>query len=286
MVRVVRYLIPLFVLCLLAGCSTVPVAEDVSQNQANEIVAVLSEQGIAANADKETGSRGKYVVSVRRELYHEAIEFLHAKGLPSPQEPTFAETVASKGFLPNSRDIEALRVDRALAAELEEVIKSHPSVKTVKVVVRRAFPGDGSISVASIVERRMGALIESATITDLIKGAVPGIAADKVTVTLVDELPKIAVDKSSGVENRKGITVYIPLSPFLGFFRVAEGDLQALSIAVLVGMLVVGAVGAFLGYWYGYLHQSQVLMEPLFPEMTKPVRQIGQAQETGEEDGK
>lgn len=272
--RQVQYLLRrlgVLLLLLCVGCAEVPIAEDVNQSQATEIVAVLIEHGIAAESAKTAGGHGKYSVHVKRELYPHAITILHERGLPSPQEPSFAETIASKGFLPNSREIESLRVDRAMAAEIEEALRQHPGVSGVKVVVRRATAADGiKAGVSVIIQEKEGFSVNKEDVVQVVVKAVPGIAAEDVFVSSVKGAPINRVTGVEGALQSEGRTIKVPLSPFLGFWNVPESDLPGLSLTLLVGILVIGGLGAFLGYWFGYLQQARQLYEQSLPEIPRP----------------
>ncbi|MCB0332783.1 MAG: hypothetical protein KDD55_04740, partial [Bdellovibrionales bacterium] len=99
-------------LCL-SGCGDVPVARGITQSQANEIVAVLSHHGIYAFADKQVGVGDSYDVEVKKSYYTRAVDLLHAKGLPAKTPERFSDLIAQKGIIPDSREVEALRLDHA-----------------------------------------------------------------------------------------------------------------------------------------------------------------------------
>lgn len=259
---------------LASGCTSVPVAEDINQTQATEIVAILTEHGIASEADRETGGRGKYSVTVKRESYPQAVTILHERGLPSPQEPTFSETIAAKGFLPNSREIESLRVDRAMAAEIEEALKVHPGVSGIKAVVRRSSISDAtSAGVSILVQEKLTATVDKNDVVQVVLKAVPGIKPENIYVSSIKENPVRPIASVEGAENKEGRVIKVPLSPFLGFWRVPNSDLPGLSLTLLVGILVIGSLGGFLGYWFGYLQQARQLYDQGLPELPRPVRQ-------------
>ena len=71
--------IPLvLVICFLTGCNSVPVAQDLNQHQATQIVAALNEKGISAVAARESGSKPKYSVTIRESNYSQAVSILAA----------------------------------------------------------------------------------------------------------------------------------------------------------------------------------------------------------------
>jgi len=91
----------------MSGCGTTPVADDVSQREANEIVALLSERGIPATLVKGRGSKSRYTVSVGTAKFAEAAAILSRLGLPSDKKASFQELTASSGIIPASREVEA-----------------------------------------------------------------------------------------------------------------------------------------------------------------------------------
>lgn len=259
----------------LSGCSTDPVAEDLSQMQATKIVATLSQAGIPAQAGHESGAKGRYAVSVKHQWYNEAVNIIHERGLSKPEEMSFAESIAARGFLPNSREIEALRIDRAQAAEIEELIRVLPPVQQVRVIVRRASVSEGgSPAVTVVVETKESSTIAPPDLQPIVLKAIPGVLPENVSISIVSGQAVLPVNKVDGVQSAEGRTMYIPLSPFLGYWRVADGDVSGLSLALLIVLLVIGAIGAFIGYWYGYLQQTRMIVDTSLPEIPRPYRQL------------
>ena len=134
----------LFCCGCLTGCGDVDLVSDVSQSKANQIVALLSQNGVEAMATRASGGRGRYTVDVDRSSYSRAVTLISEAGLPGEDEQSFSDLVTSHGMLPNSREIEALRVDRALGLELEEQLRAHPGVVAARVVVRMNFVKNNS----------------------------------------------------------------------------------------------------------------------------------------------
>lgn len=275
----VRRIICLLVLVMsgvyLSGCASDPVAEDLSQTQATTVVATLTQHGVPAQSSRDTGSRGRYSVTVRHQWYSEAVTILHEQGLPKQEEMTFADTIASHGFLPNSREIEALRIDRAHAAEIEEAIRINPAVQQVRAIVRHASLAEGGTAGVSVVaELKSGMSVNTEDLRSIIMKAIPGVGQDNVFVSTVSAQVVQPVKEVQGIDRKEGRTMYVPLSPFLEYWRVADGDVSGLSLALLVGFVVIGIIGGFLGYWYGYLQQTRVLPDSGLPDIPKVLRQL------------
>ena len=100
-----------FLLFFLAGCKSVTLVQDITQRRATQIVAALNERGISSNALKESGSGAKYRIEVRSEQYSQAIGILNEKGLLEETPASFEELTQAQGFLPSSREMEALRME-------------------------------------------------------------------------------------------------------------------------------------------------------------------------------
>ena len=268
-----RYSLCLAALIFFSGCTSQTIVEGISQSQATEIVAVFAEAGIAAKMQKQSGAQGGFTVSVRAEQYPQAMVFLHARNLPRREEPTFADTVAQKGFLPNSHDVESLRLDRARAAELEETLRVLPAVRDVRGIVRTTSGGPSSVSV--IIQKTFGAEFDTDSVVKIIQKAIPGVLSDAIQVTVVDT-PDIQIGSVQGAKLLKKITVSVPLVPFLGMFNVPEGEVSTLALTICVGLVIIAGLGAFLGYWFGYLQKTRAEldaeMEPKFDLKKLPRR--------------
>ena len=245
-------------LCLLTGCSSQNVAEGISQEQATEIVSLFAEAGIAGKVQKLSGAQSGYVVTVRSDQYTQAVVLLHAHNLPRREEPSFSESIAQKGFLPSSRDIEALRLDRARAAELEEALRVVPAVREIRAIVRT---GQATVpSVSLVIKHDEGATLDQPAIVNMVMKAVPGVPAESVQITLVQTFDR-TIKGVKGVKNEAGILVPLPMVPFLGVFHVPESEISLLSLTIFGGVILIAGLGAFLGYWYGFLQKTRVELD-------------------------
>lgn len=247
-----RALIVVVAVMLLAGCSGAPVARELNQYQANEIVALLSANGISAVADKESGGRGKYTVTVKSASYGQAVTLMMQNGLPSDPKLSFADLVEPQGFLPNSREVESLRLDRALAVEIEEMLMAHASIANAKTVVRyHLVKGIEQPGVSVIVKRRRDATVDAAQLSEIVRKVLPGILPENISL-MVAEDPENGLDRDAQIAaHNQGVVTRIPLVPFLFEWRVAEEDHRAIVVGLILILVVVGAAGLVTGYWYG-----------------------------------
>ena len=267
LLKVLKLTLLLSLCGLLFACQDIDVAHDLSQRQANEIIAVLSEQGIAAHATRATGSHGQFIIEVPSNRYTEAVSILHYENLPKAEEPGIGELLAPKGFLPNSRELENMRVDRAIASELETMLKTNPAISEVKAVVRRpVFDGVGPQPPAHIsiaIRKSPENQINKETVLSLAANMIPGVSADTVVIDIQDALP-IASGVRQGVsrENGGSKVVSVPMKEFLGWWRVAENDYDKMVLVLLCAVLVFMAVGLFVGFSAGFLGRKVLSAKP------------------------
>lgn len=251
----------------LAGCGGTPVSQDLTQNEANEIVAMLTSQGISAVSKREVGGRGFYSVEIRDDRYPEAISLLHAKGLPRERSPWVKEILSSQGIIPSSREIESLRLDYALGAQIEDILRTHPAVSAARVIVRMNSIKEGEEpSAVAVVQIRSGAKVAVEEFPQLILGSVPGLKLEHIKVVqgdVKDEGGKKHV--TVGVTDEGTYLLQVPLVPFLFFWRVPQSEYTGLALTILGVLFIVGAMGIGLGYWSGLYRQSQKPIESELP---------------------
>ena len=245
------------------ACQDIDVAHDLNQKQANEIIAILSEQGIAAHASRGTGSRAQFIVEVPSNRYSEAISILHYEDLPKLEEPSVADLLAPKGFLPNSRELETMRIDRAIATELENMLKTNPAVNEVTAVVRRpVLEGVGPQPAAhvSLMNRKNHSFqIDKETIIALVAKMIPGVSADTVVIDIQEALPVVGgARKGVFRSGSDGKVVSIPMKEFLGWWRVAENDYDRMVLVLLCSVLGFLIVGLFVGFSAGFIGRKVV----------------------------
>ncbi len=247
----------LLVAFLLPGCKRIDVANGVSQREANRIVAVLSSHGISAIANSETGGRGKYAVQVDESSYSPAVAILNDKGLPEKESLSFDELISQNGILPNSREMEALKLDHGLALELENHLSGDPEIVSVNVMIRQNYLASGQKpAVSIIIQHAPKARIDLKKISEAITRLIPGVTKDSILVST-----SVAKSETSfyslGTSNKNGNVISIPLVPFFVFWKVPKDQYRSIHFAVAVGLAVCLIFGSILGYWYGFYKQSR-----------------------------
>lgn len=274
---------------LLSACNDVPVAEDLSQSQATEIVAVLTESGIGASAEREQAGKGKYRVAVPSSRYAESVVLLHQRGLPEEPRIGFDELVAPRGLLPNSRELEALRLDRALAADIEEALGNDPDVLAARVIVRSRShnsPAVTEIPAATVSLRlRSGSSRTEDGVKEIVSRAIPGISRENILVTLYHSDRDGGFFTAEGVQSENGSRlVRVPLTKFLWGWRVPEDEYNSLALAIAVIMAAVFSFGAAVGLGLAWIRSSRLRSDGAGSEGRMPRRGLPGKPESGRRD--
>jgi type III secretion protein J len=228
----------------LAGCGSTPVADDLAQREANEIIAVLRERGISGSVNKGRGS-GRYSVLVATGKYGEAAAVLSRLGLPGERKPSFQEMTATSGIIPSSRAVENLRLDRALAAQIEELLQARSDVYAASAVVRRHVVTNEKPSVSVIVQRQPGATLTVDEVREICAHSVLGVGKDDVFVSIGDA-PRFKDSINGGRQADDG-----DLVPFLLVWQVPRDHYNSLAGVVVVLMVIVSALAGLAGYIIG-----------------------------------
>ena len=232
---------------------------DVDGKQSIEVIVALNRAGIRAERSKATGRGERYIVKVGSADYGRAMQVLHDFQLPSRDEETLEELTAPKGFVPNSRELSGLRLDHALALEVERLLSALPGVAEARVVVRSNLVSqDVASAKASVVIRYLS---PSGTVPfgieevkKIVVQIVPGITSDGIEVVpsrLI--IPGVAASSMlEGAIQGDGEGELAPLSPFLPFmFKVATGERER-ALWQLGGMLVMfSCAGGIIGAYFG-----------------------------------
>lgn len=243
--RTCRILSTLVTLTLVfTGCGSTPVADDLAQREANEIIAVLRERGINGAVTKGRGN-SRYSVSVASGKHGEAATVLSRLGLPGERRPSFQEMTATSGIIPSSRAVESLRLDRALAAQIEELLQARADVYSASVVVRRHVVGSERPSVSVIVQRQPGATLSADEVREIAAHSVLGVGKDDVFVSIGDA-PRFKDAASQG--EKAGDS---DLVPFLLIWQVPRDHYNSLAGVVVVLMVIVSALAGLAGYIIG-----------------------------------
>ncbi|MER9326603.1 type III secretion system inner membrane ring lipoprotein SctJ [Mesorhizobium sp. M0488] len=229
---------------VLQACS-VELYSNLSQRQANEIVATLVRHGIPAQ--RETGKDGKMTVSVEKGRFAEAMAILDESGLPKQEFQTLGE-VFKRGGIVSSPAEERATMIYGLSQELSQTISDIDGVLSARVHLvlpendplrQQLVPSSASVFIRHRASVPMNELIPQVKM--LVAKGVAGLTYDNVSVTLI---PVTATAPEQGT-GEAGFTSFLGLWLHPGSVAAAMGLFYGMAAAIL-------ALAARLAYvqWY------------------------------------
>ncbi len=215
-----------------AGCG-VELEHGLDERQANQIAALLEENGLEAEKLRDEGTDGYKLVVPRTELGR-AFKLLEANDLPRRGRRGLTETLADRGLLPSLGEEQA-RLEVARGVELEHTLEHIPGVISARVHLALPDPGrlDGAHTPAraSVLLRTDRELcVPEPRLRALVAGAVAGLDEAAVSVVVAKAEAGGAVDDVQ------------PIGPL----RVSRGQKSRVVAIAASGLALLIALGAAL----------------------------------------
>ena len=186
-----------------AGCGKVELYGKLSETQANEMVAVLLNAGIAADKEK-VGDTG-FAIETTQEDFARAVQTLRAQGYPRDEFASLGTVFKKEGFVSSPLE-ERARLVFGLSQELSNTVSQIDGVvqARVQLAMPEADPLSDKIKPSSasvFIKYRPGSSPEKqiGQIKSLMVNAVEGLTYENVTVAMFPAQPlPIALPPSSG----------------------------------------------------------------------------------------
>jgi type III secretion protein J len=185
--RLSRWLLPLALLAL-TGCNKVNLYSQLSEQQANEIVAALLSARI--DADKELADGKTWVVKTDKADLPLAVDVLRRTGYPREQFQSFGDIFKKNGFVSSPME-ERARLIHGLSQELAHTLTSIDGVIAARVHVAvpekdglsdKVRPSSASIFIKYRPDVDIASHVPQ--IKALVVNSIEGLPYDNVTVTL------------------------------------------------------------------------------------------------------
>lgn len=228
---------------LLVGCQK-SLRDDLSESEADDVVALLQQEGIAAS--KKRGESGDWSIIIDEDSEADAERLTHLYGAPRSPHATVAEIFPGTGLLPSELE-EHARYAFALGHELARTIEQIDGVLAARVHVampapnprqREQPPPTASVFVRYRSDQRIDMMKNQ--IRTLVARALPGADAEAISVLSVPVFPPAA-----GVNNTRTL---------LGIRYGVEDAGRFAVMLVLPWLLVAAAVGY--QAWRAGLHRG------------------------------
>lgn len=230
---------------MLTGCSeSVELHRQLSEQEANEVIAELADKQIRA---QKIPAKDGVVVQVRASDIGRAVRTLEAVGLPKVARSTLGDIFRKEGVISTPLE-ERARYIYALSQELEATLSNIDGVIVARVHVvlpERVAPGEpvqpASASVFIKHDPRLDPNNIQSRVHRLVTSSIPGMAS--------------AIDN-----NQKLTVVFVPATAYqeqqqlnyLGPFLVPEKDLgfwRTVMMAPLIGLILGGTAWLFWRRW-------------------------------------
>lgn len=188
----------------LSGCgSRVELFSGITENEANDALAILINAGIPST--KILGKEGLVNIDVAQGDVARAITTLRTEGLPREKYAKMGEVFRKEGLISSpleerARYLWALSQElSATIAQIDGVVKSRVHV----VLPERSAGGDAAMpsSAAVFIKHKPGYNLEEVTlqIKRLVSNSIPGLNADRVSVVLVPAMSKIQIEEADAL---------------------------------------------------------------------------------------
>ncbi|MCA8998283.1 MAG: type III secretion inner membrane ring lipoprotein SctJ [Planctomycetaceae bacterium] len=204
--------------CLLAvmGCGKVELYSDLPESEANEMMAVLMENGISCA--KQAGDEQTWTLSVSNDRFADSVRLLKEQGYPKDKFADMGQMFQKSGLV-SSPSEERIRFMYALSQELSNTISRIDGVLSARVhiVLPENSPFGKEVqpsSAAVFIKHQYGTDLDTSItdIKELVISSIEGLDAEKVSVVLFEsEAPQQAAKRMAveyhevfGVAVRKG----------------------------------------------------------------------------------
>jgi type III secretion protein J len=173
----------------LVGCGKINLYSDLSEQQANEVTAVLIAAQI--DADKQASENKSWMVLIDKAELPRAMDVLETSGFPKSRAPTMAEIFKKDGFISSPLE-ERARFIAATQQELQQTVEKMNGVLAARVHLAlperdplsdKFVPPSVSVFVKYAQEVKFDAAgIEN--VKSIVKDAIEGLASEKITVVV------------------------------------------------------------------------------------------------------
>ena len=187
LLRRLAFAAPCAALVLLAGCSNQELYSQLSERQANEMVAVLRSAGI--DAEKQS-QEGHFSILTGRGDFSQAVRTLSAQGYPRETFDTMGKVFKREGFVSSPLE-ERARLAHAMSQEISNTIANIDGVVTARVhlvmpernpLIDKPQPAAAAVFIKHRPDKDLSGQVTQ--IKALVVNSIEGLAYDNVTVAL------------------------------------------------------------------------------------------------------
>jgi type III secretion protein J len=223
-------------LLALAGCK-VGLYSKLNEQEVNEIVAVLTSDGI--DASKERVENDDWQVMVEKSDLPAALDLLRAHGLPNDRYVSMGDVFQKQGLVSTPSE-ERMRYIHAMSQELSQTLRKVDGVVAARVHV--VIPANDPLSdrirpssAAVFIKHRpdVDLRLLAPAVKEMVAHSIEGLSHDQVSLSLFEARKPPTVARSAARGESIGALVPFSTAVTLGVLLLAA----ALCLAVLPGLL-------------------------------------------------
>lgn len=244
----IRFLVMLLsLLAVVSGCAESVLYSNIPENDANEMMAVLIQEGVACN--KQAGAEGKWTLNVRSNQFAQSVDTLRKLGYPRDNFVGMGELFQKSGLVSSPTE-ERIRFMHALSQELSATLSRIDGVVSARVhiVLPNNNPFSEEIrpsSAAVFIKHRPNANLEESVtqIKRMVASSIEGLDYEQVTTTLFpsDETQKV-VDSSTEQKWADILSVKVALESQDQMWQLVGGLGVVALLSLIINVVLVARV--------------------------------------------
>jgi type III secretion protein J len=210
MAKCFRYSLCLVLIMLLAACGKETLYSQLSEQEANEMIALLQRTGIPAS--KLGSASSSFAVAVERQYFSNAVETLSSSGLPRKRLMNMGEVFEKEGFVSSPLE-ERARLNFAQSQELTKTIESIDGVVMARVhlalpendpLTDKQLPSSASVFIKYTPGTDLNK--RESQVKALLVNSVEGLPYENVTTVMVPAAMRASVPMVSGASSGGVVT--------------------------------------------------------------------------------
>lgn len=236
-------------LFLLFSCKK-ELLHSVQEEQANDIITLLSEYGI--NADKiPYGSQDSFMfkIVVDEDNYSRSWNILKENGLPREKIRGLSDVYQKQGLISSSTEERALLI-QAIKGEVEKTLETIDNVIKARVIISISNTSQNPftdskepISASVLLKIKKGSYVNKDSVREILMGAVSSLNKDRIAVEVVE---------SSSPSVQKLVQI-----AYLGPFRVSESTARTIY-TLTIGFLFITFLSLMIFTYYFYRKRATI----------------------------
>jgi type III secretion protein J len=201
---------------LLSACAEKELYGDLSEREANEMVAVLQNAGVSAAKSSKDGK--VWALKTRPEQFSSAVAVLHDQGYPRDKFESLGDVFKKEGFVSSPMEQRA-RLMYGLSQELSQTISSidgvvqarvHIAVPEADPLAETQKPSSASVFIRHNPDVDLSGQVGS--IKALVTNSIEGLPYDKVTVVMFPAKPVMTTAQPSAVKSLTAPAIAVVLA--------------------------------------------------------------------------